>query len=238
MIPPTCSRSIRASRWLDLSQRSSPRAAILSRSRTPAHNPANEVRYFNGGRWPDYAAGGGSSLELRDPRADNTIAEAWGASDESNKSSWQTYIWRGFSKPGQGGEPTLWHEFALCLIDGAGEALLDDNQCRRSARHDAQATHFERQFQRRQAPSTGVFWARIGTAGRSRSRVIRATSCFISSPPATANTKVIRSRRRWPTTPLSWTAGSMRFPSAQNGWPASASSTRGFTSTAWRTRCN
>src|SRR6185295_4816831 len=28
--------------------------------------------------------------------------------------------------PGQAGEPTLWHEFALGLLDGAGEALLDD----------------------------------------------------------------------------------------------------------------
>lgn len=91
-----------------------------------AHNPANEVRYFDGGRWPEYADGGGSSLELRDSRADNTAAEAWAASDESAKSSWQTYTWRGLSAPGQAGEPTLWHEFALCLIDGAGEVLLDD----------------------------------------------------------------------------------------------------------------
>ena len=92
----------------------------------PAHNPANEVRYFNGGRWPKYADGGGSSLELRDPHADNTAGEAWAASDESGKSSWQTYRWRGISAPGQAGEPTLWNEFALCLVDGAGEVLLDD----------------------------------------------------------------------------------------------------------------
>jgi hypothetical protein len=91
-----------------------------------ADNPANEVRYYNGGRWSVFAAGGGSSLELRDPRADNTAAEAWGASEEGSKSSWQTYIWRGLSKPGQADEPTLWNEFALCLIDGGGEVFVDD----------------------------------------------------------------------------------------------------------------
>ena len=92
----------------------------------PQNNPASEVRYFDGGRWPEYADGGGSSLELRDPRADLMAAEAWAASDESGKSSWQTYAWRGISQAGQPGEPTLWHELALCLLDGAGEVLLDD----------------------------------------------------------------------------------------------------------------
>lgn len=91
-----------------------------------AGNPANEVRYFTGGRWPRSSDGGGSSIELRDPGADNSAAEAWAASDESGKSSWATYTWRGVSAPGQPSEPTLWHEFALCLLDGAGEVLLDD----------------------------------------------------------------------------------------------------------------
>ena len=90
------------------------------------NNPADEVRYFDDDPWPEYADGGGSSLELRDPDADNTKAEAWAASDETGKSSWQTYTWRGVAAAGQTGEPTLWHELALCLIDGAGEVLLDD----------------------------------------------------------------------------------------------------------------
>ena len=90
------------------------------------NNPADEVRYFDGGRWPGFADGGGSSLELRDPRADNSVAEAWAASDESSRSEWQTFTWRGISRPGQAGEPTLWHELALGMLDGAGEALIDD----------------------------------------------------------------------------------------------------------------
>ena len=31
------------------------------------HNPADEVEYFERGQWAEYADGGGSSLELRDP---------------------------------------------------------------------------------------------------------------------------------------------------------------------------
>ena len=50
------------------------------------NNPADEVTYFDGGRWPEFADGGGSSLELRDGDADNSIAAAWAASDETEKS--------------------------------------------------------------------------------------------------------------------------------------------------------
>lgn len=92
----------------------------------PNNNLADAVRYFSGGRWHEYADGGGSSLELRDPGADNTRAEAWAPSDETGKAAWQTFTWRGISAPGQPREPTLWHEFALCLLDGAGEVLIDD----------------------------------------------------------------------------------------------------------------
>ncbi|HXJ55470.1 MAG TPA: lamin tail domain-containing protein [Verrucomicrobiae bacterium] len=92
----------------------------------PDNNPADQVRYFAGGRWPEYADGGGSSLELRDPWADRTQPEAWAASDESSKSAWQTFSWRGIAAAAQSGEPNLWREFALCLVDGGGEVLLDD----------------------------------------------------------------------------------------------------------------
>jgi hypothetical protein len=92
----------------------------------PLNNPADQVRYDNGWPWPEYADAGGSSLELRDPRADRANPAAWAASDESAKAAWQTYTFRGLSAPGQAGEPTLWHELALCLVDGAGEVLLDD----------------------------------------------------------------------------------------------------------------
>lgn len=88
-------------------------------------NPADEVRYFDGGRWPEAPDGGGSSLELRDPRADNTAAEAWAASDESARSEWTTYSYRGAAEPSAVGPDGQWEELVLGLLD-AGEVLIDD----------------------------------------------------------------------------------------------------------------
>ncbi len=89
-------------------------------------NVADEVRFAGGGRWGDAPDGGGSSLELRDPAADNAAPEAWAASDESNKADWQTFTWSGPNVASQAGEPTLWHELNLLLVDGPGECLIDD----------------------------------------------------------------------------------------------------------------
>ncbi|KKK58201.1 hypothetical protein LCGC14_3046820, partial [marine sediment metagenome] len=86
-------------------------------------NPADEVHYYDGGRWAEYADGGGSSLELRDPDADNSLPEAWAASDETSKSSWQTYAYSGTAQ--SDGGSTLWREFVLGMLD-AGEVWLDD----------------------------------------------------------------------------------------------------------------
>jgi len=90
-----------------------------------AGNVASQVHYYNGGRWPSYAAGGGCSLELRDPWADNSQPEAWAASDESVHSYWSNYTYTAVSTNLLG--PTLWNEFQFGLLD-AGECLLDDFQ--------------------------------------------------------------------------------------------------------------
>ncbi|GAG40566.1 unnamed protein product, partial [marine sediment metagenome] len=89
-------------------------------------NPADEVHYFEGGRWPEFADGGGSSLELRDPDADNSVAEAWAASDEGSRSTWQTYSYRGTAQEAPGSNnPSRFNEFIFGLLD-AGEILIDD----------------------------------------------------------------------------------------------------------------
>ena len=87
-------------------------------------NTVDELHYREGGRWPELADGGGSSLELRDARADNETPEAWAESDERSHSRWQTYTYRGVAEPSFGPDGQ-WREFILGLID-SGEVLIDD----------------------------------------------------------------------------------------------------------------
>ena len=86
-------------------------------------NPADETRYYTGGAWPETADGGGASLELRDPRADNSVGSAWAASDESSDTTWQNVSYTMVA--GQTFGQTRWNEFRLGLLD-AGECLVDD----------------------------------------------------------------------------------------------------------------
>jgi hypothetical protein len=90
-----------------------------------AENPADEVRYYDDRPWPGYANGAGSSLELRDARADNSRPEAWAASDQSGFSTWRTNTYRGIATGEPASSPTVWNEFILGLL-GEGEVLLDD----------------------------------------------------------------------------------------------------------------
>ena len=93
--------------------------------RDAADNPADSVAYSDDGRWPDAADAGGASLELRDPRADNNAGEAWAASDETRRSSWRTYSYRGVAAASAVGPDGQWREFVMGLLD-SGVVLLDD----------------------------------------------------------------------------------------------------------------
>ncbi len=88
-------------------------------------NPADEVRYYDGGRWPESADGGGSTLELMDADADNDAPEAWAPSAEWTRSSWVSYDYRGTADPSAVGPDGAWEELVLGLLD-AGEVLVDD----------------------------------------------------------------------------------------------------------------
>jgi len=100
-------------------------------------NPVDEVHYYDARKWHPYADGGGSSLELRDLRADNSAAEAWAASIESTKSVWRTYKYRGVARADGG--PVRWNEFVMGLLY-AGEILIDDIHVVESP--DGSATEF------------------------------------------------------------------------------------------------
>ena len=86
-------------------------------------NPADAVHYFDGGRWPKLADGRGSSLELKDADADNTRAEAWQPSDESDRSEWHTYTIRRTAQQDTG--PDDWNEFVFGMLRD-GTVLIDD----------------------------------------------------------------------------------------------------------------
>ncbi|MFO0748471.1 MAG: lamin tail domain-containing protein [Myxococcota bacterium] len=83
------------------------------------------VRYSDGGRWPEWPDGGGSSLELRSPWADDAVPEAWAASGERARAAWQTVTYRGVATASAVGPDGQWEELVLGLLD-AGEVLLDD----------------------------------------------------------------------------------------------------------------
>ncbi len=88
-------------------------------------NVADEVHYYDAGRWPEFADGGGSSLELRDPAADNSRGESWAASDESSRTQWQHVSYTRTVEPIVLDPPIRFHEFVMGLLS-AGEVLVDN----------------------------------------------------------------------------------------------------------------
>ena len=83
-------------------------------------NVVDTVRYHDGGEWPDWTDGDGSSIELIDPMQDNEFASAWDASDDSAKSEVETHVYEGSFMTGAGNE-----EFHV-LLNSRGMAMVDD----------------------------------------------------------------------------------------------------------------
>jgi hypothetical protein len=87
------------------------------------HITVSELTYFDGGRWSELADGGGSSLELIDPRADTLRAASWAASDETAKAPWTTVQVTDTLTLGNGSYTA--NRFQI-IMQGAGECLIDD----------------------------------------------------------------------------------------------------------------
>ena len=81
----------------------------------------DEVTYGSGGRWGNWAGGGGSSMELRDPRSNHRLAQNWADSDETAKSTWSTVEFTGVLDNGYGAADNL----QITLL-GEGECLVDN----------------------------------------------------------------------------------------------------------------
>lgn len=85
------------------------------------HIPVDEVTWRDGGRWGRWAPGGGSSLELRDARADRRLAANWADSDETAKQGWVTV--EATDTLNHGWESAS--QLHITLL-GAGEILVDN----------------------------------------------------------------------------------------------------------------
>lgn len=81
-------------------------------------NIIDTVRYFDGGSWPHWPDGGGSTLELVDARQSNDFGGAWDASDDSHRAAVTEISYRGRYHYG---EP----EFHIVLPE-RGIVLVDD----------------------------------------------------------------------------------------------------------------
>ena len=98
----------------------------LARPANPALPGTNmitvdEVTYRDGGQWGTWTDGGGSSLELIDPRSDNALAANWADSIETGKSEWCSICCTGRLDNGVRTPNEL-----QVLMLGAGESLVDD----------------------------------------------------------------------------------------------------------------
>ncbi len=91
------------------------------RLRDQNDNIVDVVRYYDGGDWPDAADGEGSSLELIDPRDDNSVPAAWAASRESHKSTWTPFTYTATHTSWWVQPESEFHIF----LQHRGEALVD-----------------------------------------------------------------------------------------------------------------
>ncbi len=91
----------------------------------------DEVTYGTGGRWGQWSAGGGSSLELTDPRGNHRLAANWADSDESQKSSWINIENTGVLDNGQNYDSTI--DYAQIGLLDVGECLVDNIEVLSSA---------------------------------------------------------------------------------------------------------
>lgn len=90
-------------------------------------NLADGVHYESGGQWPTTTGGEGSSLELIHPDLDNSQPSAWRASDESQKSTLQTFTHTGIYRELRGTQsrPTSARELHFHAVSDAHLLLRD-----------------------------------------------------------------------------------------------------------------
>jgi hypothetical protein len=89
----------------------------------------DEVTYGTGGRWGQWAHGGGSSLELINPNANHRLAYNWADSDETSKSVWTNLEFTGLLDNGANYNNDAVNLVQVGLLD-VGECLVDNLEVR------------------------------------------------------------------------------------------------------------
>ncbi|HEV2694807.1 MAG TPA: lamin tail domain-containing protein [Verrucomicrobiae bacterium] len=84
----------------------------------------DEVTYGTGGRWGEWSGGGGSSLELIDPKSNHRLAANWADSDETHKSAWTNITFTGTVDNGANYGSSI--GYAQIGVLDIGEALVDN----------------------------------------------------------------------------------------------------------------
>ena len=113
-----------AGETLALARPAQPPGADGSLPSNTAYILVDEITYGTGGRWGRWADGGGSSLELIDPRADHRQPSNWADSDESKKTTeWTSIESTGVLDNGSTDHPA---SAVQVLLLGGGECLVDN----------------------------------------------------------------------------------------------------------------
>jgi hypothetical protein len=84
----------------------------------------NDLTYGTGGRWGEWSSGGGSSLELIDPKSNNRLAANWADSDETQKSAWTNIEYTGVLDNGANYDSSI--DYAQIGLLDVGECLVDN----------------------------------------------------------------------------------------------------------------
>ncbi|MEE3053763.1 MAG: lamin tail domain-containing protein [Planctomycetota bacterium] len=88
------------------------------------------VRYYDGGDWPRWADGMGSSMELIDPYQDNRFGAAWDASDDSDKAEVEHFSYVGRHGGGESELHVLLLTRGMSVVDNlsiVGGAVRNDD---------------------------------------------------------------------------------------------------------------
>ena len=88
----------------------------------------DEVTYGVGGRWGQWADGGGSSLELLNPNSNHRLAYNWGDSDETGKSVWTNIEFTGTLDNGANYGSAV--DYVQVGLLDVGECLVDNLEVR------------------------------------------------------------------------------------------------------------